>query len=83
MKTSKLAKFYSDQSIQAESMRFCHLDKDKDAPTLYDIFTLFNSFNPGFMVRDINDYYTPEEKNIDIKYRFKIFEIIKYNYFKA
>lgn len=27
MKTSKLAKFYADQIVQAESSRFCHFDK--------------------------------------------------------
>lgn len=41
--------------------------KDKEMPTFYDIFTLLNAFNPGFMVKDINEFYNPEDKNIDIK----------------
>lgn len=40
---------------------------DRDAPSFYDIFTLLNAFNAGFMVKDINEFYNPEEKNIDIK----------------
>lgn len=41
---------------------------DQEPPTFYDLFTIYNAFNIGFTVRDVNEIHAPHEKNIDIKY---------------
>jgi hypothetical protein len=47
---------------------------EKDYPTFYDIFNIFNCFNNGVTVEDINKMNSPHEKNIDLKYeQFKEF----------
>ena len=43
------------------------LQKDRDPPSFYDIFNIYNVFDYGVTVQDINEMYFPCEKNIDIK----------------
>jgi hypothetical protein len=66
-KTSNLIQYYSNQEIQNDSITFIRLDKDRDPPSFYDIFTFYNYFDYGVVFQDINEMYNPHEKNIDIK----------------
>jgi hypothetical protein len=75
-KTSNLIQYYSNPEIQSDSISFVRLDKEKEAPTFYDIFTFYNYFDNGVTFQDINEMYNPHEKNIDIR-KLILFGLIK------
>jgi nitrogen permease regulator 2-like protein len=64
---SNIVHYYSNQNMQAESIQFIRLDKDKDGPVFYDLFFFYNLFKNGVTIRNITEMYNPIEKNIDIK----------------
>lgn len=70
--TSNIVQYYSNQRLQAESIKFVRLDPEREGPVFYDLFYFYNLFKNGVTIRYIIDMYNPIEKNIDVKFVLEI-----------